>query len=274
MFQKPLRKFPEFVLKSKPLSNLFLGSVMISEGYFRLIHAGQWVAMGLIGGAAVSGTLTCIFAFAGVLPWLHMNVTFGGAEVAWFGQAVQIGVTVFLLLLTTYLPTAGRVLALETSHRQFAIGMEDVTRAYRAAHAADRSGAFRLQREFDAVRERFQHLQADPDLAEIDAELLTIAAQMSEQSRDLAEAFSEDRVARVTEALKQRKADAEKLQMRIQSAFADSRELRRLIDDVDMEESAAAAQIERLREVLAELGVSDPKGGKRKVTHLKTVKPA
>ena len=248
---------------------------MISEGYFRLIHAGQWVAMGLIGGAAVSGTLTCILAFAGVLPWLHMNVTIGGAEVAWFGQAVQIGVTVFLLLLTTFLPSAGRVLALENSHRRFNIDMDDVTRAYRAAHAADRSGAFKMQREFDAVRERFLHLKDDPDLGQIDAELLTIAAQMSEQSRGLAENFAEDRVARVKESLLQRKADAETLQMRIQSAYADTRELRRLMEEVDIEESTVAAQIDRLRDVLAELGVSlDPKGGKRKVAHLKTVKPA
>lgn len=248
---------------------------MISEGYFRLIHAGQMVATGLIGLAAVTGLGACALAFLGVLPWLHINVTFGETQVPWFGQAVQLGVTVFLLLLTTFLPTARRVLALESSHRAFTIDMNDVTRAYRAAHAADRAGAFRMQREFDAVRERFQHLQDDPDLGDIDAELLTIAAQMSEQSRDLAANFSDDRVARVKESLLQRKADAEVLQMRIQSAYADTRDLRRLMEDVDMEESAVASQIERLREVLAELGVvPEGKASKGKVRHLKTVGPA
>ena len=243
---------------------------MFFKGYFQLITAGQFVAMGLIGATAIAGLIASVLAFAGVLPWLHMNVSIGGAEVLWFGMALQIAMTVLLLALTVFLPSARRVLDLETSHRRFEVDMDDITRAYRAAHAADRAGEFQMRREFDAVRERFQALRDDPNLAEIDAELLTIAAQMSEQSRGLAEEFADDRVARVKESLMQRKADAETLQMRIQTAYADTRELRRLMEDVDMEESAVASQIERLREELAELGVV-PKG---KVRHLKTVGPA
>lgn len=253
----------------------FLGSVMILKGYLQLVTAGQFVAMGLIAVAAFSGMIASMGAMTGLLPWLHMNVFFGATEVAWFGAAVQIGVTVFLLALAVFLPSARRVLALENSHRRFEIDMDDVTRAYRAAHAADRAEAFRMRREFDAVRERFQNLRNDPALDEIDAELLTIAAQMSEQSRGLAEEFADVRVARVKESLMQRRLDAEVLQARIQAAYADTRELRRLIEDVDLEESAVAAQIERLREELAELGVlPEGKKAKGKVRHLKTVGPA
>ena len=248
---------------------------MFFKGYFQLVTAGQFVAMGLIAAGAIAGIIAVMGAMVGLLPWLHVNVLFGTTEVAWFGAALQIGVTVLLLALTVFLPSAQRVLELETSHRRFEIDMDDVTRAYRAAHAADRAGAFRMQREFDAVRERFQHLRDDPALAEIDGELLTMAAQMSEQSRGLAEEFADERVARVKASLEQRREDALALRSRIEAAYAETRELRRLLEDVDMEESTAAAQIERLREELAELGVvPEGKDGKRKVRHLKTVGPA
>ncbi len=229
--------------------------------------------MALVGLAAIVSLFATILASAGVLPWPAISVSYAGADLPWFGQALQIGVTALLVLLAATFPAAHRVMRLETSHRRFEIGMDDITRAYRAAHMADRAEMFAMHREFDAVRERYKHLRDLPELAEIDAELLTVAAQMSEQSRELAETFSDDKVARAKESLKQRLHDTETLQARIQSAHAAIREIRRLTDEVDIEESTVAAQLARLREELAEIdGLRpDPGPGKKKVAHLKSV---
>jgi hypothetical protein len=229
--------------------------------------------MGLVGLAAFVSLSATILAFSGVLPWPEISADFGGAELPWFGKALQVGLTALLLMLAAIFPAAHRVMRLETSHRRFEIGMDDITRAYRAAHMADRAEMFGMQREFDAVRQRYKHLRELPELAEIDAELLTVGAQMSQQSQEMAEAFSDEKVARVTESLKQRLRDAETLQTRIQSAHAAIRVIRRLTDEVDIEESTVAAQMQRLREELAELDGfrPDPGPGKKKVAHLQSV---
>jgi predicted nucleic acid-binding Zn-ribbon protein len=163
---------------------------------------------------------------------------------------------------------------LEASHRDFAIGMDDITHAYQAAHLADRREAFSMQREFYAVRERYEYLKSHPDLPEIDGELLTIAAQMSQQSRDLARTFSQERVARAKESLEQRRKDAQELEERIQAANAASRELRREIEDVEFAESSAASQFMRLREELSELEARITGKGLRKGRHLRPVSDA
>ena len=249
---------------------------MISKDTSQLVGVGQIAAMLVVGTAAAVGVAVTGLAFAGILPWLNIAVAYGTTDVAWSGKALQIGVTVLLVTLTVFLPSARRVLRLETSHRQFRIGMDDITRAYRAAHMADRTETFEMRREFDAVRERYQYLKDHPDLAEIDAELLTIAAQMSEQSRELAEMYSVTRIARARESLLQRRVDAEALHERIQVAHSGIREIRRLMEDVDVEESSVEAQIQRLREEVVELNIfgPDPKPGKPKAPHLKSVKPA
>ena len=89
----------------------------------------------------------------------------------------------------------------------------------------------------------------------MDAELLTIAAQMSEQTRELAEVYSDAKVARARESLKQRRVDADALQERIQQAHADMRDLKRMMEDVDIEESTGASQLQQLREAVTEMGV-------------------
>lgn len=246
---------------------------MSIQGVSRLVNAGHWVGVTLAGLAAFVSVTATTLAFAGLLPWPEIAMTYAGADVPWFGQAIQIGLTVFLVLFALSLPGIGRVLRLETSHRRFEIGMDDITRAYRAAHMADRAEMFGMQREFDAVRERYRYLQELPELSEMDAELLTIAAQMSEQSRDLAALYSDEKVARAKESLKQRLKDTETLQIRIQAAHAAIREIRRLTEEVDIEESTVASQMQRLREELAELDGfrPDPGPGKKKVAHLKSV---
>lgn len=226
---------------------------MIADHFARITVYGQLVAMFLFTTIGLALLVATGLAFAGVLPWLELPVAYGGAPIEWGGQAFQIGATVFFLLLAVYVPSNRHVMMLEASHRAFAISMDDITRAYTAAHLADRREVFRMEREFDAIRERFEFLRAHPDLPEIDGELLTIAAQMSEQSRDLANAFSEEKVSRARNSLVERRKDAEELEARIQAANAVSRELRRDLDDVEFAESSVASQMRRLREELFDL---------------------
>ncbi|NND40574.1 MAG: DNA repair protein [Boseongicola sp.] len=248
---------------------------MSKQALLQVMTVGQTLAIGLIAAAAIVSTSATVLAFAGLLPWLDVNATFGGAEVVWMGQALQIGVSALLVLIAGTLPAARRVMRLEATHRRFAVDMDDVTRAYRAAHMADRAEMFEMRREFDAVRERYRYLTDHPELSDIDAELLTIAAQMSEQSRELAAEFSDDKVARARESLKQRLKDSEVLKDRIQSAFASVREIRRMMDEVDVEESTVASQLQRLRDELADFDGfgpdPEPGKGKGKVAHLKSV---
>ncbi len=240
------------------------------QSFSRVANWGQAVATVLIGTAAIASVVATALAGAGILPWPQVSLAYGGEIIPWFGMALQIGVTAFLVLLALFIPSAQRVLRLETSHRRFEIDMDDITRAYRAAHWADRKEMFDMHREFDAVRERYQHLKSQPELAEMDAELLTIAAQMSEQTRDLAEVYSEAKVARVRESLLQRRTDAMNLETRIQQTFAELRELKRLMQDVDAEEGKVAAKLQTLREEVAEIGAITPEFV-RGTPHLKSV---
>lgn len=228
---------------------------MNSLTYLKIVNFGQLAAMAVLSGAALLGAATSGLAFAGILPWPQLAISYAGEAVPWAGMVLQLGLTALLIMVALFLPSARRVMRLEMSHRAFQIDMDDVTRAYRAAHMADRAETFQMRREFDAVRERYQFLKDHPDLAEMDAELLTIAAQMSEQTRELAEVYSDEKVTRARESLVQRHADAKGLDERIQQAFADARELKRLMEDVDAEESSVASQLDRLRGEVADLGV-------------------
>ena len=236
--------------------------------------AGQLVAMVLFSIVGLMLFAAAGLAFAGILPWLALDVSYGGEAVPWAGQATQIAVTALFLLLAVYVPTNRRIMMLEATHRKFALSMDDITSAYQAAHLADRRKAFEMNREFDAVRERLEYLRTHPDLPEIDAELLTIAAQMSQQSRDLARTFSEDRVRHAEEALRQRKENAAELQSRIENANAVCRSLRRQIEDVEFEEGSAANQLMRLREELAELETKIAGSVSQKGPHLRPVSDA
>lgn len=247
---------------------------MIFQGFLRIAAIGQLAAMALFTITGLTLLIATVLAFAGAVPWLEIPIFFNGYSVDWAGQAFQIGLTVLMLLLAVYVPSNRQVMMLEASHRDFAIGMDDITHAYQAAHLADRREAFSMQREFDAVRERYEYLKSHPDLPEIDGELLTIAAQMSQQSRDLARTFSQERVARAKESLEQRRKDAQELEERIQAANAASRELRREIEDVEFAESSAASQFMRLREELSELEARITGKGVRKGRHLRPVSDA
>merc|ERR1712173_435973 len=101
------------------------------------------------------------------------------------GMYAQLALTVLAVGLCFFLPTNRRVMQLETSHRQFNVGMQDVARAYAAVHAADRAETFQMSSEFDSVRERLAYLRDHPDLATLEPAVLEMAAQMSHVARDL-----------------------------------------------------------------------------------------
>ncbi|MDR7124945.1 DNA repair protein [Pseudotabrizicola sp. 4114] len=208
------------------------------------------VAVGLVGASVI--------AAIGWMPWPQIAVSLGGTPVAQAGMWAQLTLTLLALLLLIYLPANARMARLERSHRSFAMGIEDVARAYRLAHASDRAGVFALSAEFDSVRARMEHLRNHPDLGHLEPELLQMAAQMSHETRDLARAYSDEKVARARLFLRQRQEEVHALTDRLAAARLTCDELRRWMQDVDREERQAQTQLRRLeadlKEILPTLG--------------------
>ncbi len=213
----------------------------------------QGFVQGLVALTALGLTLASVAAFAGYLPWPTLSLFFGTFAVPQAGMWVQLGLTVLFLVLTVYLPSNLRMSRLERSHRSFVIGMEDVSRAYRIAHASDRAGVFALSGEFDSMRARLEHLRHHPDLAELEPEILQLAAQMSMQTRDLARAYSDTKVERARTFLRQRQEEAHALTDRIALARQICDELRRWMADIEADERKNSIQIRRLEADLQEI---------------------
>jgi len=222
---------------------------------FSLIHRTSiytlvLLCVGLIGTTALS--------VAGVLPWLVMPLQFGGTIVPEGGMYVQIGLTILLLGVCSFIPSYSRVLKLENSHRDFRISMEDVSHAYSACHDADREGYFQLSREFDSIRERFAFLREHPELDSLEPQILELAAQMSLESRNLAETFSVAKVERARSFLKQRQKEIVGFEQSLERARASCFELTALaekIEDDDIRLGQKRREVEeKLRTTLVELG--------------------
>jgi hypothetical protein len=210
----------------------------------------QRVALALCAALAAALTGYTIACAASLAPWLVLPLTFGNTVYPDAGMGVQIGITALAAALVFFLPTNARVMALETSHRRFHIGMQDVARAYHVAHAADREGVFTLSSEFDSIRERLAFLRDHPDLAELEPSVLEVAAQMSHVSRELADLYSTRNVARARDFLIQRQQEIEEFERRIGEAKAVADEIRRWAGRVEIDESVAWSQLERLAEDL------------------------
>lgn len=222
----------------------------------RILHV---VSLWLLSLAAVAMVVVTTLSALGVLPWLSIQAGFGEPSPL-AGMIAQIGLTALLVLLAGFFPASSRVLQLETSHRNFRMGMKDVAEAYHAAHVADRKGVFSLSSEFDQVRERIDYLREHPDLKLLEADILTLAAQMSQQSHRLAEIYSDDRVARAKDFLAQRQQEIEHQHKRIEEALRTCREIMRWNSQVELEEAVVASQLqqldEQLQSVLPALGYS------------------
>ncbi len=218
----------------------------------------QQMFEGLIILVAIGLVLASVAAAMGALPWPELALTYGALQVPDAGMWAQLTLTVLAVALTFFLPANTRMARLERSHRSFAMGMEDVAQAYRAAHEADRHGLFALSGEFDAMRARLEHLRSHPDLAHLEPELLQLAAQMSLETRELARAYSDEKVNRAKLFLKQRQEEAHALTERLAIARRTCDDLRRWLHDIEAEERAAQTQIRRLeadlKEILPTLG--------------------
>ncbi|WP_235000796.1 DNA repair protein [Pseudooctadecabacter jejudonensis] len=201
----------------------------------------------VLGLAAIGYTLACAM---GAAPWLTFTATFGDLFVPNAGMITQIVVTVILASLFFFMPSAGRIMSLERSHRNFRITMEDVARAYHTCHTADRAGVFTMSSEFDAVRERLSYLRDHPDLDSLEPQILELAAQMSQQSRELADIYNDEKVARAKTFLRQRQEEAERQQTLIVEAHHALRDIRKWSQQVELEESVVASQLSQLEEQL------------------------
>lgn len=230
----------------------------LTAAWAYLSDALRVVAQAALVGLALGLTGASVAAAFGLIPWPQVALFFGGQAVPMAGMWLQLGLTLIAVLLLFYLPANARMARLERSHRNFAMGLEDVAHAYRLAHAADRAGVFALSGEFESMRARLAHLRNHPDLGQLEPELLQLAAQMSFQTRDLARTYSDDRVARARAFLQQRQEEVTALTDRITLARQTVDELRRWLTDIEVEERQAEAQIKRLeadlREILPQIG--------------------
>ncbi|MEY4981797.1 MAG: hypothetical protein RIR62_63 [Pseudomonadota bacterium] len=214
----------------------------------------------LIGIAVLTGGLGLylVAGATGLLPWPEVFVTLGGQPVGVESKWLLVAGFALLLVLTLFLPANLRMTRLERSHRSFALTEDDIARAYRSVHAADRRGVFTLAGEFEAMKERIDHLRRHPDLSHLEPELLETAARMSLQSRDLAKLYSDDRVERARMFLRQRQEEVALFSDRIRLARATCDELRRWTTDIQAEEHQQQVQLKRLeadlREILPTLG--------------------
>lgn len=213
----------------------------------RVMHFIAMVVLAIVALAAIAYTLASAF---GVMPWLTFSATFGEWSMPQAGMVVQIALTVILASLLFFMPSANRIIALERSHRKFQVSMEDVARAYHLCHTADRAGVFTMSSEFDAVRERLSYLRDHPDLDSLEPQLMELAAQMSQQSRELADIYNDEKVARAKTFLRQRQEEAERQQQLIVEAHHALRDIRKWSQQVELEESVVASQLSQLEEQL------------------------
>jgi hypothetical protein len=210
----------------------------------------QYIAVAFVGVVAFASLGLTIAAALGVIPWLTLPLTFGELAYPQAGMFVQITLTGLLCAMAFMIPTNARVMKLEHSHRRFQLTMDDVARAYHLCHTADRAGLFTMSSEFDAVRERLAYLRDHPDLAQLEAGVMEVAAQMSQQSRHLADVYSDEKVTQAKNFLAQRQEEAERQQERIIEALHACTEIRKWAEQVDLEESVVASQLQQLDEKL------------------------
>ena len=225
----------------------FRAALHLATVVFQMVFMVVFAATGLI----LLG-LSIAAAF-GALPWLSLPLQFGENPPIEAGWMVQTAVTALVLGLAVYLPANHRILRLETSHRRFEVNMTDVARAYEAIHSADRSGVFTMKSEFDAVRERMLFLRNHPDLGELETDLMEVAAQMGSISHELAEIYSDEKVDRARQFLKQRQEELAQFESRIGEATQITQEIVHWARQLDLEESVAKSKLQRLKEELRDV---------------------
>lgn len=219
----------------------------------------QRLAFAVFTVAAVAITVCTAMAALGQWAWIELPLNYDGQPVENAGMYAHIGLTVLAVGICFFIPTNRRIMQLETSHRKFALNMDDITRAYGAVHAADRGDVFHMSSEFDSVRERLAYLRDHPDLSTLEPALLEVAAQMSHISKELATVYADEKIERARNFLKQRQEEVNLFNSRLDQAKGITSEMKHWLHEVELEESVAAAQLDRLRaemrEIMPELGI-------------------
>jgi len=221
--------------------------VEVQRLFWRVSRAFQILAMFLFALMAVCSAIALVAFFTGLVDWPVLLLQLATGGMVNVAPALIAAIFVLSALLLAFMPANWRVMALENSHRSFRMRMEDVTRAYWVAHKGDRDGVFEMTSEFDAVRERILYLRDHPDLGELEPGVMDVAAQMSRISEDLAARYSDEKVARAETFLAQRRKEAAMMDTRIEHALEVTRDMRRLIDAVEMDECMAASRLDQLR---------------------------
>ncbi len=244
------------------------------RAFARLCHIVSFI---LLATAALVLLFYTILSALDLTPWLTLALTFGDIQVPQGGMYIQIAVTLLGISILAYLPSNVRVLQLEKSHRDFHLNMEDVARAYQLSHNADRQGVFSLSSEFDAVRERLSYLRDHPDLSRLESDVLTLAAQMSEKSRDISSLYSDEKVTRAKKFLSERQREIEDQQERIVDALHICDEVRKWKRQIEAEEDVLQRQLarldKRLQLILPDLGYDFEREDRSNVVQL-AQKPA
>ncbi|KAA8607402.1 DNA repair protein [Salipiger aestuarii] len=213
----------------------------------------QRLAFILIGCLGIGLVAYSLAAALGLVPWLILPLAFGDVTFVNAGIWIQVGLATLAFSLMFFLPGNARIMALETSHRSFHMGMRDVAKAYSAAHRADREGVFTLSSEFDSVRERMAFLRDHPDLGDLEPSVLEVAAQMSHVSRELGQTYSDSNVQRARDFLTARQQEIADFNTRLIEAKAVATEIRQWHMQVELEEDVAEAQLARLCDELARI---------------------
>jgi len=213
----------------------------------------QRLSLILFAALALGLIVTTALATLGAVPWVTLPLEWNGAAIPAAGLYAQVGLTIFALSLCFFLPANWRMMRLEDSHRRFELGVNDITRAYHAAHAADRDGLFRTQDALDDMRDRVSFMRDHPDLGQLEPEILDLAAKMSHISRDLADAYCDDRVSRARSFLKERQYEVDRFNDRLAHARAIHSEFSNWITRIELDENVARAQMERLLDELETL---------------------
>ncbi|SLN42124.1 hypothetical protein PSA7680_02096 [Pseudoruegeria aquimaris] len=242
--------------------------------FFQFQRALQALSLFLIVMMAAGLVASCLLATLGLAPWLYLPLRFGETVYPQGGMWLQCGAAALFLALCFYIPANRRMVQLERSHRDFSMTMDDVARAYAISHDADRRGAFMLRSEFDAVRERITYLRQHPELESLEPEILQVAAQMSQQSRDIAEIYSDEKVDRAKTFLRQRQQEVERFQEQIDIATRSVKEIKRWLHEVELEEHVVQVQLDRLSkdltDVLPQIGFQSPLGRRNVVAMSKS----
>lgn len=156
--------------------------------------------------------------------------------------------------------------------------MDDIAQAYYLCHTADRNGDFSLSAEFDAVRERLVFMRDHPQLASLGPGALEVAAQMSQQSRNLAEVYSDANVDRAKAFLREHQQEADSQEAAIAAATKRLEEIEALSAHVEAKEVTSERMMDRLdekvRRTLEPLGYDIPRKGKGNIFPFGMQQPA